>query len=235
MKILKHLKADWFKYGFETMAVVVGILVAFALDNWNEDRKLQNDELKLLVDIQSNLKATIESSIADTMSHTKDIRFYSMIEDYVKKDLPYSEELDSCFGRLRIWRSPYTTSAAYKTLQSKGLELIKNESLKNDIVHMYEVTYVELSEDYDQSEWILSQTVVTPFFSKHIRNLHDTSLYLARPNDFERLKQNEEFGNILSLIIRQRKMGLQVYRETISSMQELAINIEKEIYSRGKQ
>jgi hypothetical protein len=25
-----------------------------------------------------------------------------------------------------------------------------------------------------------------------------------------------------------------VYRETISSMQELAINIEKEIYSRGK-
>lgn len=32
------MKTDWFRYGFETIAVVVGILVAFALDNWNEER-----------------------------------------------------------------------------------------------------------------------------------------------------------------------------------------------------
>jgi hypothetical protein len=38
MRIINHLKSDWFRYGFETIAVVVGILVAFALDNWNEKR-----------------------------------------------------------------------------------------------------------------------------------------------------------------------------------------------------
>jgi len=83
---------------------------------------------------------------------------------------------------------------------------------------MYEVIYMELSEDYDQSEWILSQTVVTPFFSKHIRTLHDNFLYLARPNDFESLKRNKEFLNIQSLLIRQRKMGLKVYHDAITSM-----------------
>jgi len=38
MKIIKHLRSDWFRYGFETIAVVVGILVAFSLENWNEKR-----------------------------------------------------------------------------------------------------------------------------------------------------------------------------------------------------
>lgn len=39
MKIIKHIRNDWFRYGFETIAVVVASLVAFALDNWNDDRK----------------------------------------------------------------------------------------------------------------------------------------------------------------------------------------------------
>ena len=39
MKIFKHLRSEWFRYGFETLAVVIGILTAFALENWNEERK----------------------------------------------------------------------------------------------------------------------------------------------------------------------------------------------------
>ena len=34
MRIFKHLRSDWFRYGFETLAVIVGILAAFALENW---------------------------------------------------------------------------------------------------------------------------------------------------------------------------------------------------------
>jgi hypothetical protein len=26
MRIIKHLKSDWFRYGFETLAIIVGIL-----------------------------------------------------------------------------------------------------------------------------------------------------------------------------------------------------------------
>ena len=36
MRIFKHLKPEWFRYGFETLAVIVGILAAFAFDNWND-------------------------------------------------------------------------------------------------------------------------------------------------------------------------------------------------------
>ena len=42
MKIFKYLRSEWFRYGFETLAVVIGILAAFALENWNEERQILN-------------------------------------------------------------------------------------------------------------------------------------------------------------------------------------------------
>ena len=59
MKIFKHLKSEWFRYGFETLAVVVGILVAFALDNWNESRKVRIEENKVLEEINIALKTDL--------------------------------------------------------------------------------------------------------------------------------------------------------------------------------
>jgi hypothetical protein len=60
MKIIKHIKAEWFRYGFETLAVVVGILAAFALDNWQEDRKTSNQTKIFLQHISSNLSEDLE-------------------------------------------------------------------------------------------------------------------------------------------------------------------------------
>ena len=38
-KIIKHLQENWIRHGFETQVVMVGILGAFTLNNWNEVRK----------------------------------------------------------------------------------------------------------------------------------------------------------------------------------------------------
>lgn len=42
--ILNNLRDNWIKYGFETLAVTVGILGAFALENW-KDKTLEEQEL----------------------------------------------------------------------------------------------------------------------------------------------------------------------------------------------
>ena len=55
MRIINHLTSDWFRYGFETLAVVVGILVAFALDNWNEERKQDLLEIQYLNGLRADL------------------------------------------------------------------------------------------------------------------------------------------------------------------------------------
>ena len=65
-KILQHLKENWIRHGFETLVVVVGVLIAFTLSNWNEirnERKLESDYLQLiLADIQAD-KNLLDSAI----------------------------------------------------------------------------------------------------------------------------------------------------------------------------
>jgi hypothetical protein len=49
--IFRYMKNNWLKYGFETAAIVVGILGAFALSTWHETRKEKASEKEYLVNM----------------------------------------------------------------------------------------------------------------------------------------------------------------------------------------
>ena len=230
---MENKTGKYFKYAIgEIILVVVGILIALSINTWNESRKLQNEELNLLADIRTNLISNYNTFKNDSLNNQRDILQYEKIENYIENNLKYDIELDSAFGVLTFWSTPLITSTAYNTLQNKGLDLIQNERVRQDIVDIYEVDLKALINDYDKSEWNISRQAVTPFFSKHIRRLHKKSLNLSRPNDFEELKHNEEFLNILSMIIRQRKRGQEFFGEVMIEMQSLIDDIESEINSR---
>ncbi len=216
----------------EILLVVIGILIAVSINNWNENRKLQNEELNLLEEVKSNLETTLENFRLDSLYNSNTIRHYEKINDYVETDLSYNEELDSAFASITLWSIPFATSIAYKTLQNKGIDIIRNKSLKNDIVDLYDVKITTLSIDFDQAEWSLSQSVIQPFYSKNIRRLNDISLNSSRPNDFEKLKYNDEFLNILSMLIRQRRKGLEYYKETMIAIKSVIKEIDIELKSR---
>jgi len=58
-KILKYFRKNWIRLGFETLVVVVGILGAYSLNNWNEGRKsviAENEALhKLKYDLEYDI------------------------------------------------------------------------------------------------------------------------------------------------------------------------------------
>lgn len=58
----------------------------------------------------------------------------------------------------------------------------------------------------NNDENILKSSIAEPFFSKNVRYL-ENSVYSARPNNYSDLINNNEFGNFLSLIERQRTRG----------------------------
>lgn len=213
----------------EILLVVIGILIALSINNWNENRKRQNEELILLADVKNNLETMLTSFRSDTIYNANTIVQYHKIEYYIDNDLPYSIELDSVFGILTFWNGPTITATAYNSLQSKGLDLIKNVVLKQDIINMYEQVLKKLVSDYENGESKLSEIIVDPFFVKYVKRLNNKSLNLARPNDFETLKKNQEFSNILSAIIRQRKRGIIYYAAVMNQIEILIDEIENEI------
>ena len=52
----------YFKYAIgEIILVVIGILIALQINNWNEKRKESKQEIAILKSLQSNLKSDIET------------------------------------------------------------------------------------------------------------------------------------------------------------------------------
>ncbi len=122
----------------EVVLVVFGILIAFQIDNWNENRNLRKLENILLIDIRDNLIAS-RTNLASNISYNKNtLNNYEKILSHIKVDLPYSNSLDSAFSYIGYWSEPHFTYTAYETFKSKGLDIIQNDSLKIFITEMYE-------------------------------------------------------------------------------------------------
>jgi len=60
-KILNHLATDWYKYLLELIVITAGVIGAFALNNWNEDRLARIEEQE----IYRNLKTDFENSVEE--------------------------------------------------------------------------------------------------------------------------------------------------------------------------
>ncbi len=176
MKILAHLRSDWFRYGFETLAVIVGILVAFALDNWNETRKQEVLEIRYLNGLKTDLAndtAYYYRRIADSEGVIKDNSYHiqKMYQD--QGSLEEARDLLS----LANWNSEQLTTqnSTYIDLTNSGsLNLISNQALKEQVINYYRETASAAAHVIEFNE-VSSRTLLD--VNKVIRN-YNKLLYL---------------------------------------------------------
>ncbi|WP_188466009.1 DUF6090 family protein [Bizionia arctica] len=218
----------YFKYAIgEIVLVVIGILIALQINNWNEDRKLRTVEHAILQNIKSNLIDSKSKLDRVVNRDEEQIKHYKRILHYIDQDLPYNIELDSSFIYISTWASPYLTYIDYETLKTKGLDIIQNDSIKNGITYIYESAFAWLVDDFDRLEWARAENVTIPFSEKHIR--YNIENNLARPNDFEALKTNDEFINILNNNMYFRKNGIEACKRINKEIEEVIQMIDKEL------
>ncbi len=214
----------------EILLVVIGILIALSINNWNEERKLRNQEDKLLLDLRSDLNASLDELVEGKKFNEATLQHYHLIHEAILKDRTYHDSLEVAFGLISNWHSPYFTYTAYESLKTKGIDIIQNDSLKGKIVKMYERTYAFLVEDYDKSEWNFDLTIKRQIITRHIRYQTDsTGKYRAFPLDFQTLKQDPEFMNMLSYLMLKRNSGILGYQVAIDNLRELIGDIDREL------
>ena len=132
----------YFKYAIgEILLVVIGILIALSINNWNEGRK--NDKSlvtyyeRLLIDIQNDLKEI----------ETYQNYFSSSIEPIQKEIINIQSPIyntDSLYNNVGKWirftREFSPNKSTYEDLLSTGnINLIDNQDLKILILDLYTV------------------------------------------------------------------------------------------------
>lgn len=209
----------------EVILVVLGILIALQINNWNENRNLRKLENILLVDIKDNLIAT-RTNLTSNISYNKITLYnYEKILSHIREDLPYSNSLDSAFSYIGYWSEPNFTYTAYETIKSKGMDIIQNDSLKNFITEIYEQNFPFLIDEL-KGEWELHKSLVLPFIAQNIQYINYD---VARPNNFDKLKTSDEFQNLMGLKVNTRKYSIQFAEMTLENVDSLIFIIDREL------
>ena len=151
IKFFRHIRKDlmeknktgkYLKYAIgEIILVVIGILIALSINNWNQSQKEKQIETQYLNNIVRDLneqfisidtQMQIEKSYYEAASH--------LIEDY-NKDHAFT--LDSIFYKratLLIYRKTFViTDPTYTDLISSGnISIIKNQANKDQLLNYYQ-------------------------------------------------------------------------------------------------
>ena len=155
----------YFKYAIgEIILVVIGILIALQINNWNED-KSQKDELKkALAQILNDLK---QDKVQLTGFQKSDTKRFNYLTKLANKEYN-TVGLDSVFLILDNYFYFYKSNNSYSGLKSSGLfASMANHELKNDITSYYEQTYERLRVCSEYGEAFTNDNVI-PFMLKSI-------------------------------------------------------------------
>ena len=149
-------KINWKKYGLDFLAIFIAVVSAFALDNWNENRRNHETACKILTEISNGLEKDIEDVRVNKRGHEGGIIACNFWRDIIRAK---ERNLDSIpqhyFNLTRDYISIQNISG-YESLKSKGLEIIKNDSLRFRIITLYEYDYNTLKkfeEEYDEMQY----------------------------------------------------------------------------------
>lgn len=150
MKFLKHLKANWFRYGFESLAVIVGILAALALENWNDTQQEKKEEQEILIHLYNDLKEAhqLSTSILKDELTTKNRLITALNAKSGVDSLPASFYSDSLFSDM-IWvvKMDIPVIYSYSDLKNTG----KTALISNEIIRQ-KLTSLELSMTYVRNQ-----------------------------------------------------------------------------------
>ncbi|MEM0992426.1 MAG: DUF6090 family protein [Bacteroidota bacterium] len=125
----------------EIFLVVIGILFALQINNWNEERKLAQLETELIQEVQNGLK----NDLADVQVNLKyteyRIKSQNALINWLESDLPYHDSLTTYFAGFYSFSTFAGNESPYETLKQLGLRNIRSDTLRNQIEHLYDIVY----------------------------------------------------------------------------------------------
>jgi hypothetical protein len=234
----------YLKYAFGEIAlVVIGILIALQINNWNESRKLEMQELNFLNNFKNSLQADSTYHSASFMRHESARNSMDILIDYLEKDLPYNDSLKYHFASIMSDWSLSFDFTTYEALKSKDLNLITNESLRSNLIEYYSYGQgrgADLKNRYTDVIENASRTILSKHFdqmwSGRLNNENDfrtNSKILENimiPNDFEALKKDPQFMYFLKTLRNQNYwLVYNPFQTTSENYDKIAENLDKEI------
>ncbi|MFX0558589.1 DUF6090 family protein [Maribacter sp. CXY002] len=112
----------------EIVLVVIGILIALQINDWNEHRKDKATEHTLLIAMHDDLLINIDRLNNDIQIEQNTINQANKVIQHLDERKRYNPNLDKLFAEA-IFSPDITISASsYESIKFKGIDIVHNES-----------------------------------------------------------------------------------------------------------
>ena len=234
-KIRKQLADDnkplkYLRYAIgEILLVVIGILIALQINNWNEERKDKKLEVVVLNDIRDNIhrnnqliKETI-TTIDQINVSADSIRAY-LISDG-SRPLVFtnniSEALRSGTFLFRL------NTDGYESLKSTGFTILDNEGLKDRILNLFEVTYGLVATNHNFANSLYLSDV---YWWKDYLYKIDPNKFV--PYDLGAIRTGKRFLSEINEIYFARSIFQNTLKSSLAQSEEVLELIDQELSNR---
>jgi hypothetical protein len=179
----------------EIALVMIGILLALQVNNWNNERKQTNHEQKILKELLLNLRM-------DSLDHASN-RDWSLnagaaagyIVDGLEGRVQWQDSMSLHYGQILTHGVATLNTSAYDNLKSIGFDLISNDSIRIALTKLYSLDITRLLK---LEKEFLSDDQVHNILPVVLKRLHiNEPWWNSTPHDYETLMDDLEFQTVM--------------------------------------
>ncbi len=244
----KNKTGKYLKYAIgEIVLVVIGILIALQINNWNIK---QTDNKTERVALQ-NIREEIQIDIYDISWNLKEHQKAMFNEQLLLKLLTGQANIESDSidynAALGLPFISAINTATYNSLSNNPPDLISNQKLKKMIYRLYNFFYYAFSEAENRSSDYKLYSRLIPYYEKYFtisdttQNINlsqnDSTDYFEEdyqrnyliPKSLDQIRADDGFKVALSEVIFTRGFIISFYETALEKIETLSNEIDKEL------
>ncbi|WP_420579880.1 DUF6090 family protein [Reichenbachiella sp.] len=211
----------------EIFLVVIGILIALQINNWNDERKNRNKEYKLLTEMHGNLKTDSIDMAGNIARNTSVLISAEAIQNQLENRITWNDSMAVHYSHLNTYLSKIAiVRSSYENLKSIGFDLIENDSLRGKIHELYAQQYpfvVRMESEHIEE---MKYSILLPQLISKVKRIDERK---SKPLDLNALMNDNSFKETINLYILTQKGFIGLYQNLQQLQYELIGMIEQEI------
>lgn len=227
-KLLSEGKTEkYLKYSIgEIVLVVIGILIALQINNWNENRKERSSIKEYLTEVRENMvidslaMPKVIKRMQDEIIIQKEV--IGALENNMLLDTSYNSKIGKC----NTINGSSVTQTGYQNLKEIGLKKIKSKNIGTLLIKHYGnfVSEYEQQQEFDRNSMI-------DFWFPYIKDNFKDFKYrnYAIPKDYHALSKDSEFLLLLKINLDTRMTTLNSAIDLQNSSREIILLIDNEL------
>lgn len=210
--------------------------MAFALTEWSQRKGERLSETKILMEINNGINADLNDFQANMNGHTISLRAISFMRGWLDGN-PGSQDSTGIFYNL-LFRNftPIIHTSGYESLKATNIKTITNDSLRFQLINLYDYYYTILEKLEDQvaemqdfkNFFASTNEILSPYM---VFNAEGGLVQLNAPTGLSKEKKQLLLSYFWK-VENNKKFKLFRYSNVVEEIRKLSANIERELKQR---